>query len=104
MLIHRFIIATTLLFGAGACTQHVRLEFPGSSKGAEYICTPTKGQEIKCVPATTIDPSQQNQADTVFFTLPTECKGSFSQITIHDSGSSHPTLDVLCSPLENRVE
>ena len=96
--------ALGLLVGTGCCTRHVQLEFPDSSKGAEYSCVPTPGGSITCQPATVVDPAQQNQSHTTFFILPKECRGSFNQITIHDSGSSHPSLDVLCSPVEGKVQ
>lgn len=92
----------TLLVGTG-CTHNVQLEFPDTSRGAEYSCTPTSGGSITCQPAPVVDPAQQDKSNTAFFILPRECQGSFNQVTIHDSGSSHPTLDVVCSPLENKV-
>ena len=92
----------TILVGIG-CTHNVQLEFPDTSKGAEYSCQPTPGGSIACQPATVVDPAQQDKSNTAFFILPRECRGSFNKVTIHDSGSSHPTLDVVCSPLEGKV-
>ena len=86
-----------------ACTHHVRLLFPDSSPGEEYTCSVTTHDE-NCRPATTIDPSQNNQANTAFVILPKECKGSYSDVTIHDSGSSTPTVDVKCAPPENKIK
>lgn len=92
-----------LLVGTGCATRHVQLDFPDSSKGPEYSCAPTPGGAIACQAATVVDPAQQDKSHTTSFILPRECHGSFYQVTIHDSGSSHPSLDVLCSPLESKV-
>ncbi len=91
------------LLTASACTHHVRLLFPDSSPGEEYTCSATTHDE-NCRPATTVAPDQNNQANTAFVILPRECKGSFNDITVHDSGSSTPTVDVKCAPLENKIK
>ena len=92
------------LLGAPACAQrHVQLKFPDTSPGEEYTCPVTEGQAAACKPATVIDPAKANQANTVFLILPRECKGKFNEVTIHDSGSSTPTVDVKCAPQENVI-
>lgn len=91
------------LLTTSACTHHVRLLFPDSSPGEEFTCTTTIKDE-NCRPATTIDPALDNQANTAFVILPRECKGAYNDITIHDSGSSAPTVDVKCAPLENKIK
>ncbi len=90
---------------AAACAQrHVQLMFPDASPGAEFTCHPTQGQVEACEPATVIDPPGENRAGTVYVTVPRECQGRFDKITVHDSGSSKPTVDVKCAPLENHVQ
>src|SRR5262245_57892546 len=91
-----------LLVGCGA--RHVQLKFPDATPGEEYTCHPTTSQVETCSPATKIDPAQNNQARTVFVILPRECKGHFHEITVHDSGSSEPVVDVKCAPLENPIQ
>jgi hypothetical protein len=89
---------------AGCATHHVGLKFPDATPGEEYTCHVTTSQVENCSPATKIDPAANNQAHTVFVILPRECKGHFHEVTIHDSGSSEPTVDVKCAPLENHIE
>ena len=87
-----------------ACEHHVQLRFPNSSPGEEYSCAVTTSQVESCKPATKLDPAERNKAGTVYVIVPRECQGHFNEITIHDSGSSHPTVEVLCSPPENRIQ
>ena len=98
-----FILLCTLC--ATACAQrHVQLMFPDASPGAEFTCHPTEGQAEVCEPATVVDPPGENREGTVYVTVPRECQGHFDRITIHDSGSSKPTVDVKCAPPENRIQ
>jgi hypothetical protein len=94
--------ALLFVFATLACERHVQLKFPDSTPGEEFTCFTTDGQE-KCQPTTTIDPAKSNQAGTTFVILPRACKRQFNEITIHDSGSSHPTVQVRCAPLENTI-
>lgn len=87
-----------------ACQRHVRLEFPDSSPGEEFVCQVTESQQERCAPRTVIDPAQDNRQGTVFVILPRACQGKFHQIVIHDAGSSTPQVAVKCSPLENVIE
>lgn len=97
------LVTLLALLATSACTHHVRLLFPDSSPGAEYTClTTTQGEN--CQPATKISPANNNQANTAFVILPKECKGNYNDITIHDSGSSTPSVDVKCAPLENTIK
>jgi hypothetical protein len=98
------IAVSALCLAPAACAHHVQLKFPDTSPGAEYTCRGTKSQTENCEPATTIDPAQNNRENTVFVILPRECQRQFNEITIHDSGSSSPTVDVKCSPLENPIQ
>jgi len=92
-----------LLLGLSACERNVRLEFPGSTPGEEFVCKVTEGEE-RCAPQTVIDPKQDNRAHTVFVILPHACQGHFNRITIHDSGSSEPFVNVKCAPPENPIQ
>jgi hypothetical protein len=96
--------STLLVFATSGCEHHVQLKFPDTSPGAEYTCFATKSQVVNCRPATTINPANNNQANTVFVILPRECAGRVNEITIHDSGSSNPSVDVKCAPLENTIQ
>ena len=93
-----------LLVAAGCAERHVQLKFPDGTPGEQYTCRSTTSQVENCTPATKIDPAANNKAHTVFVILPRECKGRFHEVTIHDSGSSEPTVDVRCAPLENHIE
>jgi hypothetical protein len=86
-----------------ACQRHVQLKFPDTTPGEQFTCSPTDASAVKCEGAKNINPAASNQAGTVFVILPRECKGHFNEITIHDSGSSNPSVDVKCAPLENPV-
>jgi hypothetical protein len=102
--VHAWMLAAlSALLSTSACTHNVRLLFPDSSPGEEYTCLATTQGET-CQPATVISPQNNNQANTAFVILPKECKGSYNDITIHDSGSSTPSVDVKCAPLENKIK
>jgi hypothetical protein len=88
-----------LSFGSGCAGHHVQVLF-SSEKGDVYDCEPTTDRSIKCRSAGTIDPTDLNRDGTVRFRLPTECHGSYQQITIHDADTSHPRMIVTCAPLE----
>jgi hypothetical protein len=91
------------VLGMLACERHVQLKFPDSSPGEEYICTVTESSVESCVPQSQVDPAKDNRAHTVFVILPRECQGHFNEITVHDSGSSKPTVNVKCAPAENVI-
>jgi hypothetical protein len=95
--------AHLLLVATAACERHVQLKFPDTTPGEEFVCHATESSVVNCVPATTIDPAKNNRENTKFIILPRECKRQFNEITIHDSGSSNPSANVKCAPLENIV-
>jgi hypothetical protein len=95
-------VCLVVLWGCGE--RHVQLKFPDTTRGAEYVCQTTDASAVNCQPSTNLDPAEQNKAGTVFVILPRECKNSFSEITIHDSGASNPTVNVRCSPLEAPIQ
>jgi hypothetical protein len=99
----RGLLAWTLLFGAAACERHVQLKFPNSGRGEEFVCHPTTSQVEKCEPRTNLNPADDNKANTAFVILPAACGGHFHEITIHDSGSSEPSVNVKCAPPENKI-
>ena len=92
-----------LFLGLGACERHVQLKFPNSGRGEEFVCHPTTSQKEKCEPRTNLNPADDNKANTAFVILPSACQGHFHEITIHDSGSSEPSVNVKCAPLENTI-
>jgi hypothetical protein len=89
--------------GATACERHVQLKFPNSGRGEEFVCHPTTSQKENCEPRTNLNPADDNKANTAFVILPSACQGQFHEITIHDSGSSEPSVNVKCAPLENKI-
>ena len=95
--------ALLLSGGATACERHVQLKFPNSGRGEEFVCHPTTSQKEKCEPRTNLNPADDNKANTAFVILPSACQGRFHEITIHDSGSSEPSVNVKCAPLENTI-
>jgi|SRR5215212_7456018 len=97
-------VAGVLLVLSACSERHVQLKFPDSTPGAQYTCRSTQASAVNCVPATDLNPAAQNQSGTVFVILPRECKNSFNEITIHDSGSSEPAVNVRCSPLEPPIQ
>jgi len=101
----RGLLAWALLFsgGAMACERHVQLKFPNSGRGEEFVCHPTTSQVEKCEPRTNLNPADDNKSNTAFVILPSACQGHFHEITIHDSGSSEPSVNVKCAPLENKI-
>jgi hypothetical protein len=90
--------------GVAGCSHDVALEFPDSSPGEEYVCSPTARNGEQCVPQTRVEPAKDNRGGTVFVIVPRECKGKFNAITIHDAGSAKPVVNVKCAPLENKIE
>ena len=92
-----------LFFGVMACERHVQLKFPNSGRGEEFTCRPTTSQVENCKPRTNLNPADDNKANTAFVILPSACQGQFHEITIHDSGSSEPSVNVKCAPLENKI-
>src|SRR5262245_34231107 len=92
-----------LSFGVVACERHVQLKFPNSGRGEEFTCHPTTSQVEKCEPRTNLNPADDNKANTAFVILPSACQGHFNEITIHDSGSSEPSVNVKCAPPENKI-
>jgi hypothetical protein len=89
--------------GVCGCERHVQLKFPDTSPGAQYTCSTTTSQVERCGPRTDIDPADDNREGTVFVILPRACGGRFNEITIHDSGSSKPRVNVKCAPPENTI-
>ena len=99
----RGLLAGVLFFAATACERHVQLKFPNSGRGEEFVCHPTTSQVEKCEPRTNLNPADDNKANTAFVILPSACQGHFHEITIHDSGSSEPSVNVKCAPPENKI-
>jgi hypothetical protein len=85
---------------AGA--RHVRMNAPATAPGSRYACTPIErgSSEIRCQPATSDVPAEENKDGTLFFNLPSECEGRFNQIIVYDAESGHPKLAVKCAPRE----
>lgn len=100
----RSAVLVCVALASTACQRHVRLEFPDSSPGEEYVCRVTESQQERCEPRTVLDAARDNRQGTVFVILPRACQGKFHQIVIHDAGSTRPTVAVKCSPLENVIE
>jgi hypothetical protein len=101
----RFAVTGGAWLASACCQRHVQLKFPDASpNGDDYVCSVTTSAEEKCTPSKVNNPADDNRANTVFVILPRECLKNFNQITIHDSGSATPTVNVKCAPPEGKIQ